>query len=94
MNILINEYKFTCDFSLFSLQMRVFDAKLNAKKTQWDVRIALWFGVNAIIHSIIVACHYGSNKTIVVHFVNKNGPSNAWENKSNNPYSPILVLTF
>lgn len=51
--------------------------KFTVDKTAWS------FGASAITRSIIAACHFGSNKTIVVHCASKNGLSNEWGNNRN-----------
>uniref|UniRef100_V9IFG5 RING-box protein 2 n=1 Tax=Apis cerana TaxID=7461 RepID=V9IFG5_APICE len=64
-------------------RVQVMDACLRcqaeSKKMIVD-RIVSSSGENAIIHFIIVACHFGCNRIIVVHYASKNGPFNEWEN--------------
>ncbi|KAF3424855.1 hypothetical protein E2986_11016 [Frieseomelitta varia] len=63
--------------------MRVFGVKRKAKRTIAG-KTALSFGENAIIRFTTVACHFGFNKTIVVHYASKSGLFNEWENNQTN----------
>lgn len=67
---------------LLFFQMRVSDARPNAKRTRLAVRIASSSGVNAITHSITAVCRCGWNKITVAHSANRNGQFNEWANKA------------